>query len=45
MTASDITALFQRFSTIQVGVIGDFALDLYFTLQTRTGERSLETQR
>lgn len=44
MTASDITALFQRFSTIQVGVIGDFALDLYFTLQTQTGERSLETQ-
>ncbi|GAB3784084.1 hypothetical protein GCM10028818_43090 [Spirosoma horti] len=45
MTASDITALFQRFSTIRVGVIGDFALDLYFTLQTQTGERSLETQR
>ena len=45
MTASDITALFQRFSTIQVGVIGDFALDLYFTLQTQTGERSLETHR
>src|SRR4051812_30549632 len=45
MTASDITALFQRFSTIHAGVIGDFALDLYFTLQTQTGERSLETQR
>lgn len=45
MTASDITALFQRFSTIRVGVIGDFALDLYFTLQTQTGERSLETNR
>ncbi|GAB3800226.1 bifunctional ADP-heptose synthase [Spirosoma humi] len=45
MTASELTALFQRFSTIQVGVIGDFALDLYFTLQTQTGERSLETRR
>lgn len=45
MTASDITALFNQFSTIRVGVIGDFALDLYFTLQTQTGERSLETNR
>lgn len=45
MTASDITALFYRFSTVRVGVIGDFALDLYFTLQTQTGERSLETDR
>ena len=45
MTASDIKAIFQRFSTIDVGVIGDFALDLYFTLQTQTGERSLETNR
>jgi rfaE bifunctional protein kinase chain/domain len=43
MTASDINAIFQRFSTIDVGVIGDFALDLYFTLQAQTGERSLET--
>ncbi|MDB5239447.1 MAG: carbohydrate kinase [Spirosoma sp.] len=43
MTASDISAIFQRFSTIDVGVIGDFALDLYFTLHTQTGERSLET--
>lgn len=45
MTASELTALFHRFSTIRVGVIGDFALDLYFTLQTQTGERSLETNR
>ncbi|SOD91774.1 bifunctional heptose 7-phosphate kinase/heptose 1-phosphate adenyltransferase [Spirosoma fluviale] len=45
MTSSEISALFQRFSTIRVGVIGDFALDLYFTLQTQTGERSLETGR
>ena len=45
MTAADINALFQRISTVNVGVIGDFALDLYFTLQTLTGERSLETGR
>ena len=45
MTISDIKALFQRFPTVNVGVIGDFALDLYFTLQTQTGERSLETGR
>jgi rfaE bifunctional protein kinase chain/domain len=45
MTASDISAIFQRFSTSKVGVIGDFALDLYITLQTQTGERSLETDR
>ncbi|MFD2936774.1 bifunctional heptose 7-phosphate kinase/heptose 1-phosphate adenyltransferase [Spirosoma flavum] len=45
MTTSEINALFHRFSTINVGVIGDFALDLYFTLQTQTGERSLETNR
>ena len=45
MTAADINALFQRVSTVKVGVIGDFALDLYFTLQTQTGEHSLETGR
>lgn len=43
MTTAEIKTIFQRFSTIDVGIIGDFALDLYFTLQTRTGERSLET--
>lgn len=45
MTTAEIKAIFQRFSAIRVGVIGDFALDLYFTLQTRTGERSIETDR
>lgn len=45
MTTSGIKAIFQRFSTLNVGVIGDLALDLYFTLQTQTGERSLETGR
>jgi len=43
MTGTSITALFQRFASLNVGVIGDFALDLYFRLQTSTGERSLET--
>ncbi|WP_460915155.1 bifunctional heptose 7-phosphate kinase/heptose 1-phosphate adenyltransferase [Spirosoma areae] len=43
MTSADISTLFQRFSTVNVGVIGDFALDLYITLQTQTGEHSLET--
>ncbi|GAB4017790.1 hypothetical protein GCM10028773_15330 [Spirosoma koreense] len=45
MTTPEINALFQRFSELRVGVIGDFAIDLYFTLQTQTGERSLETGR
>ena len=45
MTTADIRAIVQRFSTIDVGVIGDFALDLYFALQTETGERSLETSK
>ena len=45
MTTSEIKVLFDRFSTVHVGVIGDFALDLYFTLQTQTGERSIETGR
>lgn len=43
MTTSEISILFQQFTTTRVGVIGDFALDLYVTLQTDTGERSLET--
>lgn len=45
MTTSEIKVLFDRFSTVNVDVIGDFALDLYFALQTQTGERSIETGR
>ncbi len=45
MTTAEISTLFQRFSSIKVGVIGDFALDLYYNLQTNTGERSVETVR
>lgn len=44
MTRSEIKTLFQRFADVRIGVIGDFAVDLYFDLQTETGERSLETQ-
>lgn len=43
MTRSEIKTLFQRFADVRIGVIGDFAVDLYFDLQTETGERSLET--
>ena len=43
MTRSEIKTLFQRFADVRVGVIGDFAVDLYFDLQTETGERSVET--
>ncbi|MVM31516.1 carbohydrate kinase [Spirosoma sp. HMF4905] len=43
MTSTDIKTVFQRFTSLKVGVIGDFAIDLYFTLQTKTGEISLET--
>lgn len=45
MTTPEIKALFHRFSTLNVGVIGDFALDFYFSLQTQTGEHSIETNR
>jgi len=38
-------ALFGRMATLNVGVIGDFALDLYYQLNTETGEYSLETNR
>jgi rfaE bifunctional protein kinase chain/domain len=45
MTTAEISTLFHKFTTARIGVVGDFALDLYFTLQTQTGERSLETHR
>ncbi|GAB3994318.1 D-glycero-beta-D-manno-heptose-7-phosphate kinase [Spirosoma daeguense] len=44
MTTTEIEVLFDRFKHVNVGVIGDFALDLYYTLQTQTGETSLETK-
>ncbi|AQG79936.1 bifunctional heptose 7-phosphate kinase/heptose 1-phosphate adenyltransferase [Spirosoma montaniterrae] len=38
-----ITTLFSRIANLRVAVIGDFALDLYATVETQTGERSIET--
>ncbi|WP_080055123.1 bifunctional heptose 7-phosphate kinase/heptose 1-phosphate adenyltransferase [Spirosoma aerolatum] len=43
MTATDIQTIFEQISTLKVGVIGDFAIDLYFNLKTQTGEKSIET--
>ena len=45
MPVPAITALSNHFASLNVGIIGDFALDLYFDIQTRTGEYSLETGR
>ncbi|RMG23559.1 MAG: hypothetical protein D6730_14220, partial [Bacteroidetes bacterium] len=35
--------LFAAFAPLRIGVIGDFALDVYFGLATQTGEVSVET--
>ncbi len=43
LSTDDIKTLFGRMADLRVGVIGDFALDLYFDLETQTAERSLET--
>lgn len=43
LAADDITHLFARITDLRVGVIGDFALDLYANVNVQTGERSLET--
>lgn len=43
MTDFDLPTLFDRFRTLRAAVIGDFAVDCYYTLQTETGENSLET--
>ena len=40
---NDLLPLFGRMARLKVGVIGDFALDLYFDHVAQTGERSLET--
>lgn len=39
----ELLPLFGRMARLKVGVIGDFALDLYFTHDNQTGEQSLET--
>lgn len=38
-----LATLFQNISTLRVGVIGDFAVDVYYPIEKDTGERSLET--
>lgn len=43
LTTDTIQILFNRIADLRVGVIGDFALDLYADVNTQTGERSLET--
>jgi len=43
MTPSGLSALLDRFGPLRAGVVGDFAVDCYYTLQTETGETSLET--
>ncbi|GAB3689493.1 D-glycero-beta-D-manno-heptose-7-phosphate kinase [Spirosoma flavus] len=45
MTTTEIEVLFERFKDVKIGVIGDFAVDLYYSLQTQTGEQSLETKK
>ncbi|MEO0332537.1 MAG: PfkB family carbohydrate kinase, partial [Bacteroidota bacterium] len=35
--------LFDQISSLRVGVLGDFAVDAYYPLETETGELSLET--
>jgi len=35
--------LFNQISTLRVGVLGDFAVDAYYPMETETGELSLET--
>ena len=44
MQESEIRFIFEKISTLRVGVIGDFAVDFYYDLQKKTGEISLETR-
>lgn len=43
MVPSSLDSLVDHFSDLTIGIIGDFALDLYFDYQTQTGEQSIET--
>ncbi|MBD2703758.1 carbohydrate kinase [Spirosoma sp. BT702] len=45
MTTNEIEVLFEQIKEVKIGVIGDFAVDLYYSLQTQTGEQSLETKK
>ncbi len=42
-TSEDLEPLFEGISRLRVGIIGDFALDLYYNYTPETGEQSLET--
>ncbi len=44
MQESEIRFIFEKISTLRVGVIGDFAVDFYYDLQRKTDEISLETR-
>ncbi len=43
MKETQIKKLFQQVSQLKVGVIGDYALDVYYQLHKKTGEISVET--
>ncbi len=43
MISSEIQKLLKSVENVRVGVIGDFALDIYYDLDQNTGEYSLET--
>lgn len=42
---SEIETIFNRISTLSVGVIGDFAVDFYYDINYQTGEYSVETNK
>jgi len=44
MQESEIRFILEKVSNLRVGVIGDFAVDLYYDLQKETEEFSLETR-
>jgi rfaE bifunctional protein kinase chain/domain len=44
MQESEIRFIFDKISTLRVGVVGDFAVDFYYNLERKTGEISLETR-
>ncbi|MCB9208834.1 MAG: HAD hydrolase-like protein [Ignavibacteriales bacterium] len=43
MNKNEIKNILNEFENVKVGVIGDFALDIYYDLTQNTGENSLET--
>jgi len=44
MQENEIRFIFEKISTLRVGIIGDFAVDFYYDLQKKTEEISLETR-